>query len=535
MPVDWSKYPSDWKAIVAQVATRSGGQCECRGQCGACRSGVRCLAVNRLPHPDTGSKVVLTTAHLTHATLRNLTAAECSDLARQAIEEDPEAKASKAKVLPGQEDLAGWLGGRVGEIRAAAGMPPEKPEDAAAQAGGAVDLDVAMAVVVEGCGPTGKDAAEGLRQPSELGPWGRWLRHKGGAASTVPALRLLADVGWLDVIKPRLRRERKQPAALTIAVHEHVIKMHSNIFKQEEHNGQRRLVYPDSVVKVERVDPLDLPAYEMNIIDNLIIRGLDRLGSIPAHRLFHWEVNEGHRRVLAGEPDARNLRVDGGWEALAGILGMSEKMGRDVHAIVAAQAHCVFQMSWGAYGNLLSYHVTPAHGRRRGQVSIVLGDALLPHYCHQISEKMGRGRSAFEAMRLVPMVDMPPFVGRPNDHGAQATMSMATVAEFRRQSRELAKHGGALVNFDVLAQQSGVSAGLVPRVLDRWTCDGDDGPAFLARVDKGRFTLSDAYRPQREFIVAQGNKELARSTDGKRSAAARQRKLPDRKRAGGSE
>ena len=71
MPVDWSKYPDNWKEIVAQVAARSGGQCECGGQCGACRSGVRCLAVNRLPHPDTGSKVVLTTAHLDHDTMHN--------------------------------------------------------------------------------------------------------------------------------------------------------------------------------------------------------------------------------------------------------------------------------------------------------------------------------------------------------------------------------------------------------------------------------------------------------------------------------
>jgi len=71
MPVDWSKYPDNWKEIVATVAARSGGQCECRGQCGACRSGVRCLAVNRLPHPNTGSKVVLTTAHLDHDTTHN--------------------------------------------------------------------------------------------------------------------------------------------------------------------------------------------------------------------------------------------------------------------------------------------------------------------------------------------------------------------------------------------------------------------------------------------------------------------------------
>lgn len=71
MPVDWSKYPPDWKAIVARVRERSGNRCECRGECGtpSCASG--CAAVNKQPHPETGSRVVLTTAHLDHDTTHN--------------------------------------------------------------------------------------------------------------------------------------------------------------------------------------------------------------------------------------------------------------------------------------------------------------------------------------------------------------------------------------------------------------------------------------------------------------------------------
>lgn len=58
-------YPKDWKQIVAAVAERSGGQCECSGECGVDHEG-RCSAVNYEAHPVTGSKVVLTTAHLDH-------------------------------------------------------------------------------------------------------------------------------------------------------------------------------------------------------------------------------------------------------------------------------------------------------------------------------------------------------------------------------------------------------------------------------------------------------------------------------------
>ena len=71
MPWDKTKYPADWKAIVARVAARAGGQCECRGECGRCARGLRCEAYNHRPSPLTGKKVVLTTAHLDHDTTHN--------------------------------------------------------------------------------------------------------------------------------------------------------------------------------------------------------------------------------------------------------------------------------------------------------------------------------------------------------------------------------------------------------------------------------------------------------------------------------
>lgn len=68
MPWDRSKYPQDWERLVKLVATRAGGQCECLGECGRCKKGVRCEAMNHQPSPVTGKKVTLTTAHLDHDT-----------------------------------------------------------------------------------------------------------------------------------------------------------------------------------------------------------------------------------------------------------------------------------------------------------------------------------------------------------------------------------------------------------------------------------------------------------------------------------
>ena len=56
-----SRYPLNWREIVALVRERSGNRCE-----GSPGFYPDCRAENGKPHPVTGSIVVLTTAHLDH-------------------------------------------------------------------------------------------------------------------------------------------------------------------------------------------------------------------------------------------------------------------------------------------------------------------------------------------------------------------------------------------------------------------------------------------------------------------------------------
>lgn len=60
------RYPANWAEISLRIRTvRSGGRCECRGECRSGHAG-RCHAWNDQPHPVTRSNVVLTVAHLDH-------------------------------------------------------------------------------------------------------------------------------------------------------------------------------------------------------------------------------------------------------------------------------------------------------------------------------------------------------------------------------------------------------------------------------------------------------------------------------------
>jgi 5-methylcytosine-specific restriction endonuclease McrA len=62
MPIDYKKYPKNWKEIRAAILARAGNRCEGSPLYPHCR------AANGMPHPETGSKVVLTVAHLDHST-----------------------------------------------------------------------------------------------------------------------------------------------------------------------------------------------------------------------------------------------------------------------------------------------------------------------------------------------------------------------------------------------------------------------------------------------------------------------------------
>lgn len=55
-----ARYPADWKQISKRIREKAGNRCEGSPAYPDCR------AVNAQPHPATGSKVVLTVAHLDH-------------------------------------------------------------------------------------------------------------------------------------------------------------------------------------------------------------------------------------------------------------------------------------------------------------------------------------------------------------------------------------------------------------------------------------------------------------------------------------
>ena len=62
-----ARYPKDWPQISDRIkVTRAGGRCECEGECGRGTHDGRCPNRHGKPAYGTGSRVILTTAHLNH-------------------------------------------------------------------------------------------------------------------------------------------------------------------------------------------------------------------------------------------------------------------------------------------------------------------------------------------------------------------------------------------------------------------------------------------------------------------------------------
>jgi len=65
-PENKTRYPATWKEISISIKNRAGWRCECEGECGRGTHEGRCPNLHNESAYGTGSKVILTTAHLDH-------------------------------------------------------------------------------------------------------------------------------------------------------------------------------------------------------------------------------------------------------------------------------------------------------------------------------------------------------------------------------------------------------------------------------------------------------------------------------------
>lgn len=354
-----------------------------------------------------------------------------------------------------------------------------------------------------------------------------WAPSMEGDTFSVPkGFKALARAVWLAIVRPRLEREAAKPPALVRAVHAPVVEILSRASRDVEKNGQRRLTYGDEVARIV----LDGAALADGALSALMIeRGIKLFRSVTAHKVLRHQIFTAHKQALDNAADPRVIRINGGFSAYAADhLGLtSKRQAEEVRAIVEAEHATELRLPTGAFTRLLTRTVTPSKRGQSGQLELLIGTFLLPTYVDKL-RTMGAGLEARLARRLIPVLDLPPLVGRSNEQGAQASLSMLVVAHLRDNAAELVKHDGVRIDADEWARMADSAGVLRPQIQllrDRWTQDGDDGPALLRLVEPDRYTLGETHAAALAFIVEGGRKELDGAAAGKKSAARRGAKV----------
>jgi hypothetical protein len=384
------------------------------------------------------------------------------------------------------------------------------------QQDGCNSIDLIFSEFIETIGATGKKAAEEIRKDSrqrhqafkdsEYRPenrpkaWDLWISKKSDFTSIFsPYLSILAAVVWKDSGSIKWERKQKYFPALPTGIMETIkpsLQKSSNINYTHESID---IVGESGKVVVS----FQIPCIDAKIIP-LVTKGIKSFGSLAGHRLLRWQVKSGCQNIIDNTPSPNTLFVNGGFEAISHLIGCGENKSTvtEVKAILYAQSHASFYLSNG--DKISSLIILKEIGYHRNgepnKLSIILGDVLLPHYLYNLPQN---------ERRLIPiMTDLPPLVGSPNTHAAQAMLQLLVLEEFSKQSDRYADKGSVLIpveKWEELSQNASLSKSSISKVIEGWTTDSVNGTAFLKRYDD-EYTLSDAR--VEKFLEDQGKMRI---------------------------
>lgn len=398
--------------------------------------------------------------------------------------------------------------------------------------------DEALAKHVETLGPNGKKGSAKIRKasaekrercgPNYVAAWVEsWILF-----SPPVRLQALAVSLWHDVVKPRIKDEGKRPQAIIRPVFTSQVMLA---------HMRPRIEATENQLALPGVHDGGLPC-RVNIAHTearLVARiraGIDKLGTLTAHRVLRWEIETGHRQFIEGTKrpgvDFRKIEVEGGYSEIARRIGVTS--GDDAQAIreiIAAQDATVFDFPWanlgaGHNGRLLIREEVGATRGRKAKVNLILGSMLVPGYASDLNKPVVSSASR----KLVPVTDIPPLVGSPDKHGAQVSLSMMLVLRLRDHADELHQEGSIRlrsVDLQRMAREVGLDddPGFLRTLWERWQTDGgksadDTTPAFV-KCDGDRFTLGDHHDAARQAILDAGAAEVAGRIRGQASQAKR--------------
>jgi hypothetical protein len=330
-------------------------------------------------------------------------------------------------------------------------------------------------------------------------------------------LNMVALAVWVLEVAPRVAHARRP-----VAVKQGTLQGLTSILTR---GGVVEVLAPSAAPQVARAwvhtATLDGEALER------IRRGTGLLASPIAPRMVAMVAHRIQRRIDPREPlewrggDGRNA-----WAAMAAELGVEDpKEVREVRVVFETLGHLHYRSPTGReVGGLWTTDYRPGGGRGKVGRLIVTPNAGICSGVDDTDEAADRF--------LVPLPELPgwcaPMVGRPNERGAYARLWLWTLTRLRTHAEDLTRGTGVLIDGATWAA-AGVEVGLsipepllvVSRLVDRWTRDGDDGPAVLEERAPNRYHLAEHLAADRAFLEEAGRLTIQGRKGGKAAAARR--------------
>ena len=378
-------------------------------------------------------------------------------------------------------------------------------------------------------GKTGKAGAERAAEVRKAGSWRLWCDPS--EAQPFGFVEVAMRAIWLDVVKPRIERERGfvPGTALALASTLSMVQRPGIQYRREHHprEGQLDMLFNQLDRGGERVATLSndytltSAGVSMATIDTLQ-RGVALLSTVEAYKLKHYLARKALAQHLSSDRDP--LIITGGFEGLARELGMTPKADNIARLRDIVDIFQRIRSDWKGIEirGLLTYVYAKAKGQKHSELRITIGEPFKPTFVHWLEKRLGSASpTAVEARMMVPDLS-PPYFGRPNEWAKQEHVSLDLSIYLRQHADQIAKHGAVQIprmEWERMADRAEYARRYIGRTVEtfqeEWTKSG-----FLRR-DGNLFSLGPENEAATRFLIDAGTLTIKGRLGGQHTSKAR--------------
>lgn len=326
------------------------------------------------------------------------------------------------------------------------------------------------------------------------------------------AYQNIALTRWIDRIRKFVHKKLEKPAALTAPIFKQVSE---SLVRGLTLNENRNALIDKAGKQVLKFDTA--ATMQIDTAESILRSSIPLLSSITAHHIVRWQFLEVHKQFLLGQKEPRKLVIEGGFQKLGELsgAGTSKRIIDNIRKIIFAQAGCLFRYRRGDKiweGNLISFDHWQAKGRNASLLEIEMRAPGCPGFVQELP--IG-GLELSEQRALIPIVGLPEFVGRSNEHGSQACFQMELFIEMRMRAKELYERDGILLNDDgwlQIAERARMPHSLINKVLECWVAND-----YIERRENYVFNIGSKYKEAKVMLMKAGEAELKGAKAGKKN------------------